>query len=298
MDISDGHGFRGGVEEQSTVQADIVHIREWLLKQPHLIARTDDEWILRFLKSCKFRLARTKEKLETYYTLRTSIPELFKNRDPFRSELQDILNKGLLLPIRDSNGPVIMLIRGDYADPSKNAATNVMKVFLMIVDVMFDNYDPYFTYGDVSVVDLQRLNITYITQFTPMFIRNGIMCLKGCPVSHKAIHLLNMNSTLETVANLVVRLLGKKLGERVHVHSNSKADIFKLIPRNLCPKEYGGEGKTMNELTEEWKKKVEDYRDWFLENEKYGTDESKRVGFMKQSDLFGTDGTFKSLQVD
>lgn len=97
---------------------DIQAIKEWLNKQPHLAARdgehlgcqwsfttssnlnifflfiTDDQWILTFLRGCKFSLERTKEKMDTYYTMRTLLPEFFHNRDPMRPEVQELLRLG------------------------------------------------------------------------------------------------------------------------------------------------------------------------------------------------------------
>jgi hypothetical protein len=53
-------------------------------------------------------------------------------------------------------------------------------------------------------------------------------------------------------------------------------------------------------VSEEWKKKVEARRDWFLENEKYRSDEKKRPGGRPktQEDLFGLEGPFRQLNVD
>ena len=50
---------------------------------------------------------------------------------------------------------------------------------------------------------------------------------------------------------------------------------------------------------EEWCKKLESHRSWFLEDEKYGCDEKKRPGKPKtHEDLFGLEGSFRQLNVD
>jgi hypothetical protein len=55
-----------------------------------------------------------------------------------------------------------------------------------------------------------------------------------------------------------------------------------------------------NAVSDEWKKKIEARRAWFLEDEKYRTDETKRPGGRPktQEDLFGLDGSFRQLNVD
>lgn len=76
-------------------------------------------------------------------------------------------------------------------------------------------------------------------------------------------------------------------------------ELYKVVPRSCLPKEYGGEAGTIAEIAAEWKKKVESYRDWFLEDEKYCSNEKKRPGKPKTSDeLFGLEGSFRQLSVD
>lgn len=44
---------------------------------------------------------------------------------------------------------------------------------------------------------------------------------------------------------------------------------------------------------------MESYRSWFLEEEKYGTNEQKRPGKPKTTEnIFGADGSFRKLEVD
>lgn len=62
--------------------------------QPRFSTFLDDQWLVNFLRGCKFSLERTKEKLDTHLTLRTLAPEFFRDRDPMRPEIQEILNLG------------------------------------------------------------------------------------------------------------------------------------------------------------------------------------------------------------
>ena len=54
----------------------------------------DSQWLITFLRGCKFSLERTKEKLDMFYTLRTAVPEFFNNRDPMLPLMQKILQLG------------------------------------------------------------------------------------------------------------------------------------------------------------------------------------------------------------
>jgi hypothetical protein len=52
---------------------------------------------VRFLRGSKFSLERTKEKLDLYYSMRGLLPEFFKNTDPLRSPMKELLAIGYTL---------------------------------------------------------------------------------------------------------------------------------------------------------------------------------------------------------
>ena len=52
-------------------------------------------------------------------------------------------------------------------------------------------------------------------------------------------------------------------------------------------------------FTAAWLKKLQSYRDWFLEQDKMKSDESKRIGkSLNSGDFFGFEGSFRQLNVD
>jgi hypothetical protein len=55
-------------EKPDQIEASLAAIRQWLQKMPHINARTEDQFLLIFLRSCKYRLEKVNEKLDMYYT--------------------------------------------------------------------------------------------------------------------------------------------------------------------------------------------------------------------------------------
>lgn len=75
--------------------------------------------------------------------------------------------------------------------------------------------------------------------------------------------------------------------------------LYKVVPRNLLPKEYGGEAGTIQEIVDNLEKTLVAHRDFFIDDENLGVDEKKRVGRPKNSEsLFGVDGSFRQLSID
>lgn len=83
------------------------------------------------------------------------------------------------------------------------------------------------------------------------------------------------------------------------IPSGQLEEMYKVIPKECLPKEYGGDGGSIEEITAQWKQKVESYRQWFIDDEKYCSNEKKRPGKPKTSDdIFGVDGSFRQLSID
>jgi len=55
---------------------------------------TDDQFLMTFLRGCKYSIERVKEKLDMFYTLRSAIPELMVDRDPFNQTTAAIIRLG------------------------------------------------------------------------------------------------------------------------------------------------------------------------------------------------------------
>lgn len=81
-------------EDPKRIPEDIKYIKEWIGKQPYLVARTDDQWILAFLRGCESSLNATKERFDSFYTMKSILPEYWQNRDPLSPAIQKTLESG------------------------------------------------------------------------------------------------------------------------------------------------------------------------------------------------------------
>lgn len=81
-------------EEPSQIPQMLEQFREWIKKSPHINSRVDDQFLIMFLRGCKFSLERAKQKLDMFYTVRTHAPELVGKRDGLDERTLEILRLG------------------------------------------------------------------------------------------------------------------------------------------------------------------------------------------------------------
>lgn len=81
-------------EDPETLEQVLLTFRESIQKTPHLKSRTDDQFLVTFLRGCKYNIERALKKLDMFYTLRSHIPELMLDRDPMDQKLRAIIRLG------------------------------------------------------------------------------------------------------------------------------------------------------------------------------------------------------------
>ncbi|XP_017774660.1 PREDICTED: alpha-tocopherol transfer protein-like [Nicrophorus vespilloides] len=291
-------------EDVSRIPEDLAYIKNWLKQTKHINARTDDQWLLSFLRGCKFSLERTKEKLEMYYTMKTICPEFYNNRDPFSPEIQKILKSGCYLPLpqtQSPDSPRIVLLRNGSFDPNEINIADLMKSNMLIQDIMINEDDNFIIAGGIMIQDMKGSTMAHMTAMTPSIVKKSMTVFQeACPTRPKAGHFINIPSFFDAMFNMMKPFLNEKMKKRMVVHSTDNLEeLYKTVPKEILPKEYGGDGPTLQELTDYWKTKVESYKNWFKEDAKYKSDESKRPGKPKTSaDYFGMEGSFRKLNID
>ncbi|EFX66463.1 hypothetical protein DAPPUDRAFT_64631, partial [Daphnia pulex] len=121
----------------------------------------------------------------------------------------------------------------------------------------------------------------------------------AAPIRPKTMNYIHSPSVFNMFNNLVQSFMKDKMKQRVHMHGDDMESLYKEIPKEILPKDYGGDNMSIAELTAYWKKKCEDRRDFLIATSKMRSDESKRSGKPKTSDeLFGIEGSFRKLNVD
>ncbi|CAH0713573.1 unnamed protein product, partial [Brenthis ino] len=288
-------------EDLNTRDRDLAAIKDWLRKEPHLPDEWEDRPLITFLRGSSFSLEKCKRKLDMYFTMRAACPEFFTNRDATSPALREVLNsklQGPTLPGVTPNGRRVTICRGIDPALDSQQITEILKSALMIGDIRLGE-EVEGVAGDIYVLDGAVLGPSLLAKLSPSTIKKFMICVQEAyPVKLKEVHVVNTTPIVERLVNFVKPFLKDKIRKRIFIHKDVK-DIYNYIPREMLPKEYGGDCGTMDELQEKWTQKLIEYRDWFKAQEALIANESLRPGKPTNYDeLFGIDGSFRQLAID
>lgn len=288
-------------EDVATRDRDLATIKDWLKKQPHLPDDWDSAPIMTYLRGSSFSLEKCKRKLDMYFTMRAACPEFFTKRDSTRPELDEIMTnkiQGPPLPGITPNGRRVTICRGIHAEMSAQQIVDTLKLALMIGDVRLTE-EREGVAGDVYVLDAAVLGPSMLTKLSATTIKKFMICVQEAyPIKLKEVHIVNTSPIVERFINFVKPFLKEKIRKRIFIHKELK-DLYNYIPREMLPEEYGGNCGTMASLQEQWKHKLQEYREWFKKQDAIVANESLRPGKPTNYDeLFGIDGSFRQLAID
>lgn len=216
--------------------------------------------------------------------------------------MKEAIRLGVTLPLpkpEQYNSSRVLLIRHGVYDPQKLGIQDIMKVAYMINDISMMDDDYAIVCGQTILVDLKGLTLAHVGQCTPSIIRKMTHSIQEAyPVRQKGIHFVNPSSIFDAVFKIFYNFMSSKVKKRIFVHDSFES-LYRHVNKDVLPAEYGGNGGSVQSIAEDWEKKLSSKRDWFIDDGKYKTDETKRVVKSKKNqELFGTEGSFRKLEVD
>ncbi|XP_011704768.1 PREDICTED: alpha-tocopherol transfer protein-like isoform X2 [Wasmannia auropunctata] len=193
----------------------------------------------------------------------------YMNKDPFRPELQELLDSGLFLPLRkvDSRGRLVIISHATRYDPTRHKPSDFYKIGLMLAELAIKNNPTASVYGYVLFIDVDNLTIRHVTQFRP-YILDIIHAWQNCvPIRWQSINILNAPIIFDITIRIMKSFMTIEMKNRFHVYRHMLQSCFEDVPADILPFEYGGTGSTIRELTDYWKKLIEENRDWIMSDE-------------------------------
>ncbi|GJQ85285.1 hypothetical protein Trydic_g23183 [Trypoxylus dichotomus] len=259
---------------------DVQILMEWMAKQPHL-PKIDEYKVILFFQSCYYRIESAKATIENYYTVRANCPEFFANRSIADVEKPMKSSVAYLLPELSVQGYSVMFAKLIDTNPDHFDCNNLIKYFDMAVSLILRQIGT--SEGHVLVVDMEGTSFGHVAKVNVNSARKYVHFLQeAMPVRVKEIHLLNVSAISQTLVNLVKPFLRNDIVEMLHTHASIDT-LFDYVPKKAFPKEYGGEGGTIQEIMEKQKQEFEENAEYFQKEEMEIVNESKRIGQAKKA---------------
>ncbi|XP_023214995.1 clavesin-1-like isoform X2 [Centruroides sculpturatus] len=256
------------VKEYNWNEKELEEFRMAALKKD-LKCKTDDIFLLSLLRARKYDRERALKLLKSYYAIRKKYTDIFKDLRP--SALESFLQMGMICSKRLETGQVIGLGRVSHWDATKVKPIDVTRCVLLLMDMELKDH-PIQVNGVYALIDARTLSWRHAIQFSPRILYLIITCFYQCaPIIYKGVHIVNVNKYLCAIIAMAYPFLPYKLKQRIHLHGSNMENLHKEIDPKYLPAEFGGELPPFDES--ETNQKLRDLEEFFVENEKYWTEE-------------------------
>ncbi|XP_064630459.1 alpha-tocopherol transfer protein-like isoform X1 [Lineus longissimus] len=268
-------------------ERDIQALRDMVVAVPGLHARTDDAFLLRFLRARKFDYDRALQLVLNYYQIRCEFKEIFCRFVP--SAIREVLDDGLIhvLPYRDSNGCRVIILRPGCWDPveKRYPLYDVMRAMLMVLEKLVQEEATQVN-GVVLINDLSGVTWKHVKEVIRSgYIKSMLSTVQDAfPLRLKGIHYINEPSVFGYISPLFKPFVKEKLGTRLHFHGGNHAGLFDFIHQDILPRdlEFGGLGPRLP--TKDFHNMLLTCDEEFLEYSNYFLEECSMSKFQRRED--------------
>ncbi|XP_072382316.1 alpha-tocopherol transfer protein-like [Diabrotica undecimpunctata] len=281
------------------LEEDVKLIKEWLKTQPHLPEIPSDHVIASFIWTNKFSLEKTKQKIDLYYTTRSTMPNIYQFANPKTEFMKRAEESSYLFVfpkmVDDRYRVVFMKIKDSI--PNDFDVYGWLAQALNIMDVTFREKDNLIL-SLIVVIDQKNFKMEHLLRLTPTVMRDTLVIIEKLLNSRiKEFHLFNSPAFVDLLLKLCKQFLKPKLYERIRVHKSTDT-LLDYIPAEVLPNDYGGKEKSIEELQKGWNAKLNEYQEVFDQRDVLKVNESLRPTPLEDTETYGVQGTFKNLCVD
>ncbi|XP_049879558.1 uncharacterized protein LOC126376285 isoform X1 [Pectinophora gossypiella] len=296
-DVRKTYGYESSADMKNAV--DILD--EWMKTQNHFVKKDfSREYLERTIITTKGSVERAKSRLDKVCTLRTLMPHFFGEYDVkeyFKEYYYKYFTHAAMPQMTEDNYRVFVLKNVG----SKYESRNFLDYYRLFI--IFAEYLRAHDYanGYIFVMDYTELSLMdFLPKMNPVDLRQALTVLmEGYGVRIKGIHLITQSKFIDGVVAVFKQVLSTKVGERIQVHKDMDS-LHKFVPKEILPREYGGEDKSLRELHDAWVEVLssESHTMYQKMMNAAKTDESLRQTDKFNDQYMGMPGTFRTLSVD
>lgn len=205
-------------------------------------SRTDDEFLLRFLRARHFIVNKAHRLYANYHNFVEDVPDYFTNVDLHtlsKIKKTNIFNCPLN---RDQHGRRMIIFKIGEWVPSELSPEQVVQCVIFIIQIGILEPQTQIK-GVVVIFDLSGLSLDMAWYMTPTLAKHLVnITVTSMPTRIEAMHILYRSWIFDAAFTMVKVLIPNNVKERIHFH-NDLDTLYTYIDPKLLPKSLGGAQK-------------------------------------------------------
>lgn len=229
-------------ETPEVVENALTELRKLLKKETSLYIPIDrDDFLMKFLRPCKFYPESAFKKIKAYYKFKQSNTEYTHDLlpsaiiSPYKHSIVSIMSP------RDQHGRRIILVEsGERWDPQQVPLTDVFRGIQMGLEGAMVEPQTQIC-GIISLFDMKGLSFKHIMQFTPSYAKMILDWIQECvPIRVKAVHIINQPYIFNMLFAIFKPFMREKLRSRIHFHGTNMSSLMEHIYPKALRLRHGG----------------------------------------------------------
>ncbi|XP_060594965.1 clavesin-2-like [Ruditapes philippinarum] len=218
-------------------------VREQIDTRPDIsFLRTDDAFVLRFLRARKFDTFEAFKLFGRYFEYRQNYPNIFKDFNTSEQGVKEALFDGIPAVLENSDhfGRRIIVLYSANWDNTRYGLAAIYRAILLTLEKLIDEEESQIN-GFVIIVDWSQFTFRQSTWLNPNVLRQMIEGLQDCfPARFAAVHFVNQPWYIEAMFKMLKPFLKEKNKNKIHFHGINLGTLHNEIHKEALPAELGG----------------------------------------------------------
>ncbi|XP_014472766.1 PREDICTED: alpha-tocopherol transfer protein-like [Dinoponera quadriceps] len=241
-------------ETEENVKNGIEALRKLLQEEPNLYFSTDDDFLIIFLRPCKFYPKSALELMRRVAEFKEKNAALLHNLVP-SDEKDAFLNSNVVnvFTHRDHKNRRILLVNcGKLWDPSTVSADQIFRFFYIIQEIAVQEPETQIC-GTVVIMDFDGLSMKQVMGLSPSFSMRLLTFIQDAmPLRLKEVHIVKQPFLFNMVWQMFKPFVKEKLKKRMFFHGSKMSSLHAHIPPSHLPKNYDGEMPAIDYTSADW----------------------------------------------
>ncbi|XP_075984092.1 alpha-tocopherol transfer protein-like [Anticarsia gemmatalis] len=275
-------------------------LEEWIQKEEHILKKDFDRRYLETTIVCsKGSMEKSKKMIDRLCTMKTLLPQYFI-RSNVKQELKYVLDVVWVFPLPKLTKDFYRVILVKASD--KPITEEIYFGFFQYVVILCEYLKIHdYCNGFIVLHDFQEVNILdVVTKLSPSILQQIVsIVIEGYGGRIKSLNVLTQSKTVDLFVKMIKQFVSQKISSRLSVQRTLDA-VYDVVPKELLPKEYGGEEKSCRELIDDWVEELstEKHIEFMKTMRQACTNEKLRRSDKFNEEYLGMPGSFRNMTVD